>query len=131
MTIRERSVHGSTQRSPTQRSSTQHGTGQHGTGQHGTSQHGHTSMPAEEAAGRCARYIARLTGKDPETVTAVTRSETGWTVGVEVVEDRRVPSSSDVLASYEAEIDADGEIAGYRRVSRYLRGSGGTEGSPR
>ena len=85
-------------------------------------------MAAEQAAERGIRYIARFTGKEPETVTTVTPSDGGWTVGVEVVEDRRIPSSSDILAVYEADIDADGEIASYRRRTRYSRGRGSTEG---
>jgi hypothetical protein len=48
--------------------------------------------------------------------------EDGWVVEFEVVEDRRIPSSSDVLALYEVEVDADGELLGFRRTRRYLRG---------
>ncbi len=52
------------------------------------------------------------------------RSESGWTVTVEMLEDRRIPSSTDILATYEAELDDDGELLGYRRVRRYSRGLG-------
>ena len=45
----------------------------------------------------------------------------GWLVDVEVVETRRVPDSTDILAVYEAELDAEGELVGYRRVKRYSR----------
>jgi hypothetical protein len=48
----------------------------------------------------------------------------GWTVTVEVVEDHRIPSSTDVLASYQSELDADGELLSYQRVGRYSRGRG-------
>jgi hypothetical protein len=43
---------------------------------------------------------------------------------VDVVEDRRIPSSTDMLSTYEAEIDGDGELLSYRRVRRYPRGRG-------
>jgi Gas vesicle synthesis protein GvpO len=43
-------------------------------------------------------------------------------VEFEVVEDRRIPSSSDILALYEVEMDADGELLALRRTRRYLRG---------
>jgi len=33
----------------------------------------------------------------------------------------RVPETSDVLASYEVEIDNDGEIVEFRRLRRYMR----------
>lgn len=68
------------------------------------------------------RHIARLTGKPVEGVTAVQPTEGGWLVGVEILEDRRVPSSADMLATYEAELDADGTLLAYRRARRYARG---------
>ena len=45
-------------------------------------------------------------------------------VGVEVVEDKRIPSSTDILATYETEVGMDGELVSYRRVKRYTRGRG-------
>jgi Gas vesicle synthesis protein GvpO len=77
-------------------------------------------------AGRAAklglREIADLTGRQPEGVTVVERTEDGWLVGVEVVEIQRVPSSADLLATYEADLDANGELVSYRRTRRYARG---------
>jgi hypothetical protein len=77
-------------------------------------------------AGR--RQIAELTGRQPERVTAVEPTEVGWMVGVEVVEDERIPSSSDILAIYETEFDMSGELLSYRRVRRYGRGRGYSDG---
>jgi Gas vesicle synthesis protein GvpO len=80
-------------------------------------------------AGRLAmRQIGELTGKQAEGITGVEPGEDGWIVGVEVVEDRRVPSSADILATYETEVDMDGELVSYRRVRRYSRGRGDSEG---
>jgi hypothetical protein len=80
-------------------------------------------------AGRAAMsQITELTGKEPEGITGVDRGDDGWVVGIEVVEDRRVPSSTDVLAIYEIELDMDGELMSYRRVRRYARGRGDDEG---
>jgi hypothetical protein len=81
-------------------------------------------LSAAEAGREGLRNITELTGKDPESVTGVTRSEDGWLVTVEVVEDRRIPSSSDVLSTYETEITDDGELLSYQRVRRYARGRG-------
>jgi Gas vesicle synthesis protein GvpO len=81
-------------------------------------------------AGRLAvRQISELTGKPTEGVTGIEPAEDGWTVGVEVVEDRRIPSSTDILATYETELDMDGELVSYRRVKRYTRGRGDSEDS--
>jgi hypothetical protein len=63
-----------------------------------------------------------LTGHDVEGVVSVERVEDGWKVGIEVVETRRIPDSADILAVYEVRLDADGELAGYRRMERYGRG---------
>jgi hypothetical protein len=80
-------------------------------------------------AGRLAlRQIGELTGKQAEGITGVEPGEDGWIVGVEVVEDRRVPSSADILATYETVVDMDGELVSYRRVRRYSRGRGDSEG---
>lgn len=82
------------------------------------------TLTAGQATKLGVREISELTGKRPEGVTGLQRVDGGWKVGIEVVEDRRVPSSTDILAIYEAEFDGDGELVSYRRVRRYSRGSG-------
>jgi hypothetical protein len=82
-------------------------------------------LTAARAGQAARRQITELTGKDPEGVTGVEPGEDGgWVVGVEVVEDRRIPSSTDILATYEIELDPDGDLMSYRRVRRYPRGRG-------
>jgi hypothetical protein len=81
-------------------------------------------LTASEAAKTAMRQIVELTAKRAEGITRVQRTEDGWLIGVEVVEDRRIPSSADILATYEADIDADGELMSYQRVRRYARGRG-------
>jgi hypothetical protein len=71
-----------------------------------------------------AEQIAELTGKSPETVTQIQPNGDSWTVGIEVLEDRRVPSSTDLLGLYEIDIDRSGDLLSYRRVKRYSRGRG-------
>jgi Gas vesicle synthesis protein GvpO len=85
-------------------------------------------LSAGEAGREGLRQITELTGKEPEGVTGVAQSQDGWLVTVEVVEDRRIPSSSDILSTYETEIDDDGELLSYRRTRRYARGRGDSEG---
>ena len=81
-------------------------------------------LSAAEAGRDGLQQVTELTGKTPESVTGVRPSQDGWLVTVEVVEDRRIPSSTDILATYEAELDNDGELLSYRRVRRYSRGRG-------
>lgn len=85
------------------------------------------AMTAGEAAKVALRQIATLTSKQPEGVTEIARTEDGWTVGVELVEDQRIPSSADILATYETTVDEDGELVSYRRIRRYPRGRGDAE----
>ncbi|GAA2882056.1 hypothetical protein GCM10010517_45180 [Streptosporangium fragile] len=68
------------------------------------------------------RHIAALTGRHTEGVTLVQRAEDGWLVEVEVVEDRHIPSTGDMLALYQVEMDPEGDLLSYRRTRRYRRG---------
>ncbi|HET7016246.1 MAG TPA: gas vesicle protein GvpO [Streptosporangiaceae bacterium] len=79
---------------------------------------------AAAAAQAALDHLGNLIGKQSEGVVAVEPEQHGWTVSVEVVEDRRIPSSADVLAIYQAVIDPAGDLASYRRTSRYARGQG-------
>jgi hypothetical protein len=77
-------------------------------------------------ARRAMNTLADLVGCPAEGITGIRRNDGGWIVEVEVLEVERVPETSDVLASYEVEIDDDGEIVEFHRLRRYLRAQ--TEG---
>ena len=74
---------------------------------------------ASQAASSAARQLLELTGRE--------RTDDGWTVKVEVVEVRRIPDTTDVLALYDVDVDSDGDLLGYRRVRRYTRGVPGED----
>lgn len=83
-------------------------------------------LTAREAVELAREHITDMTGREVLQTTSVAPTETdGWVVEVEVVEDRRIPSTSDILALYEVELDADGELLTYRRTRRYMRGQTG------
>lgn len=88
----------------------------------------HDRLNAAQAAKIGLRQITELTGKQAEGVTGVEPGEDGWIVSVEVVEESRIPSSADILATYETEFDLSGELLSYRRMRRYSRGSGDSHG---
>lgn len=80
------------------------------------------------AMARAAREaVVELTGKSAESVTGLERTDDGWRVDLEVLELERIPNTTDVLATYQVTLDDDGELQGYRRVHRYVRGSAGEE----
>ena len=80
-------------------------------------------LSAMDVAERAAEQLGRLTGKHVEGVTGVERSDDGWRVTSEVLEVRRIPETTDVLAQYEIDTDDRGDLTGYRRLGRYTRGS--------
>ena len=82
---------------------------------------------ATEVAAEAARQLLELTGKDAEGVTGLERTDDGWKVHVEVVEVRRIPDTTDILALYEIETDSRGGLQGYRRLRRYARGVPGED----
>jgi hypothetical protein len=77
---------------------------------------------AVEAIRAAMRLVAQLTGRPAEGVVSMAPADDGWSVGVEVVETRRIPDSADILAVYEATVDGHLELTGFRRTRRYSRG---------
>jgi hypothetical protein len=65
--------------------------------------------------------VADVTGHAVETVSGLRRDGDGWIIDVEVLELRRVPSTMDLLASYQVTLSDDGELLGFERRRRYHR----------
>ena len=66
--------------------------------------------------------LAQVTGLQPLTVSGVTKDEQGWRVSVDMIELKRLPDATDVLATYEVVLDDEGNMLNYQRIRRYLRG---------
>ena len=82
------------------------------------------SISAREAVQVASDSITAITGRQPTLITGIKPSdEGGWIAEVEVVEDRRIPPSAEMLALYEIELDAHGELLTYHRTHRYMRGN--------
>ncbi|WP_078661500.1 gas vesicle protein GvpO [Streptomyces sp. NRRL B-24484] len=79
-------------------------------------------LTARRAAAVAAADVGDLTGRTPEGITSIDRTDDGWRIGVEVMESRRVPDSTDILAVYLVALDDDGDLVSYRRERRYYRG---------
>ena len=79
-------------------------------------------MDARHAAVAAAGYVQELTGTQPEGLTSLDHTDDGWRVGVEVLESRRIPDSTDILAEYQVDLDPGGDLVSYRRERRYHRG---------
>lgn len=80
-----------------------------------------------EAAGAAAvakhakAELEAITGLDADHVSAVVHEPDGWHVTVDLVELRRIPASTDVLAAYEAVLGPTGTLLSYHRTRRYFR----------
>lgn len=73
-------------------------------------------------ATQARELLLSVRGVEAESVSGVERTASnGWRVTLEVVELRRIPESTDVLASYEVELDGDGGFLGFSRGRRYNR----------
>ncbi|GAA2444552.1 gas vesicle protein [Streptomyces glaucus] len=66
--------------------------------------------------------LEELTGMAAESVSSFEQTEEGWSLEVEVLELERVPDTMSLMASYQVELDPQGQLTGYRRVRRYERG---------
>ncbi|MBT2393252.1 gas vesicle protein [Streptomyces maoxianensis] len=74
-----------------------------------------------EVARRARAQLAELTGMEPDSVSSFTETDDGWSLEVQVLELRRIPDTTSLLASYEVTLDSQGEMTGYRRIRRYVR----------
>jgi hypothetical protein len=85
---------------------------------------GRRGLSMVQVAERTRRELVEITGLQPDTVTSLERYDDGmWKVTVELLELSRIPETDDLLGTYEASVDAGGELLGYRRVRRYSRRS--------
>jgi hypothetical protein len=73
-------------------------------------------------ARRAVEQITALVRARPERVISVEPTDSGWQVGVEIVETARIPDTTDILGVVEVRLNANGEVVSYRRTRRYVRG---------
>lgn len=79
-------------------------------------------VSAVQAVKKAVEQFSDLTGRAPESVVGTRWNEDHWAVRLEVVESRRIPDTADLLAEYDVELDAQGELLSYSRKDRYVRG---------
>ena len=82
---------------------------------------GASAGDARRALDRGRSQLEDLLGRPVESVSALERTHDGWVLGLEVVEVRRIPDTTDVLGSYELELDDGLDLRRYQQVRRYHR----------
>jgi hypothetical protein len=74
------------------------------------------------SAAICARkQLEEITGLKIDSVSAVSKAESGWDVVINALELPRIPHSTDVLASFTVRLDDEGNLENYHRTVRYMR----------
>lgn len=76
---------------------------------------------ARKASDRAREQLQDLLDRPVESVSSLERTHDGWVAQLEVVELKRIPESTDVLASYEMELDDELNLRRYQKVRRYTR----------
>lgn len=67
------------------------------------------------------RELSLISGLEADRVSSVISEPDGWHVTVDLIELRRIPPSTDVIAAYDAVFAPDGTLQSYHRSRRYLR----------
>ena len=80
-----------------------------------------SASEAKDAVSRARDQLQDLLERPVESVSSLERTHDGWLIRFEVVELSRVPESTDVLASYEMELDDDLNLRRYHQGRRYHR----------
>lgn len=66
--------------------------------------------------------LSEVTGMTAESVSSFEQTEDGWSLEVEVTELVRVPDTMSLMATYQVDLDSEGQLVGWKRVRRYERG---------
>ena len=93
----------------------------------GTGTASRASLSGSAAAERAKAHLTEMTGRECESVSCLSRTADGWLVKLEIVELERIPQSTDILATYQVQLDSEGELIGYERVARYYRNQASSE----
>ena len=76
---------------------------------------------------RAREELEGLSGYKVDSVTGFEKTDAGWRLTIAVVELRRIPAASDVLGSYEVNLNQAGDVINYHRDNRYFRNQVGQE----
>jgi len=63
-----------------------------------------------------------LLKKEPESISAIEKSDKGWKVQVEVLERKAVPDKFDLLKILEFNLNEKGKILSFKQIKRIQRG---------
>jgi hypothetical protein len=79
-------------------------------------------LPGLQVFDRAKEQLTVITGRDPDSISAFAPSEDGWELTIEMVDIDKIPPTTSVMASYQLEVDDEGNILEYQLMDRYVRG---------
>jgi hypothetical protein len=79
------------------------------------------SMRAADIVVHAMNELARISGLPADHVSSIVCEPDGWHVTVDLIELKRIPASTDVIAAYDALFAPDGSLVSYHRRRRYFR----------
>ena len=79
-------------------------------------------MTGSDIAQIAKQSLVELTGLKADTVSGMSKDEAGWHVNVDMIQLKRIPEASDVLATYETVLDDQGNLVCWQRTRCYQRG---------
>jgi CO dehydrogenase/acetyl-CoA synthase gamma subunit (corrinoid Fe-S protein) len=65
--------------------------------------------------------LSKLTGLKASSTVGAIKDEKGWRVSVEMLEKQSIPDQMDILATYEALLDDEGNLLSFERKSMRKR----------
>ena len=80
-------------------------------------------MTGAQIAQLAKEHLVELTGLKADTVSGMSKHAGGWQVSVDLIQLKRIPDATDVLATYEAVLDDEGNLLSYQRTRCYYRGA--------
>lgn len=88
---------------------------------HPPAQSGRPAIALGGAIALARGAVESFTGQTIDAVAACSRLDTGWRLLIDVVEAPARLGDNDLLATFEIELDAAGEVVAFRRTARYNR----------
>lgn len=78
-------------------------------------------MNMRELIAKTKEQMEAITGLSSETVSRLDRAESGWNLGIDMLEHSSIPRTHDLMASFEVTLDEAGNIQCWRRTGRFVR----------
>ena len=79
-------------------------------------------MKVKEVSEKAKKELKEIIGKKTEGVPTIRKNEEGWNVQVEILEKEKIPDTESLIGIYELEMNQEGEIEEYKRISVKKKG---------